>query len=349
MKNLKSILILLSVSISSVLIGCNKVAEEASLGEDVVTEAPLIGSFYVVGYKGSTVTPYATHKLIGGINVDSDWTQSCSVPVSDFNTPAADIVCLVETHELDLYARGVTLKMSVPAGLCDYALETPYYYFKYLPGVGSAGPFSFSDTDPVCAFDYTKGGGPNCCEGVWNMNAGTTDQAARSGTYTGSFGNCLSGPNLTDFDKDLFGRPISKLYSESDNGLSITRVIESPVSKLLNGNIRAANYFKPADHANVSNYTPAADLLGGTTAPIAFNSYVNFVSVNIRTSPFHTYVCYNTNSEVKARIRVMVREWNMLSELRQGGNPDTTGSSGSDPLNDFADWKDFTSFPGAGE
>ena len=34
-----------------VLNGCNRAVEEASLSADVVTEAPLVGSFYVVGYK----------------------------------------------------------------------------------------------------------------------------------------------------------------------------------------------------------------------------------------------------------------------------------------------------------
>ena len=351
MKSILSVLLLVAVL---VLNGCNRAAEEAaSLGADVITEAPLVGSFYVVGYKGTTFTPYATHKLVGGINVDSDWTQSCSVPASDLNTSAADIVCLIEAHELDLYARGVTLKMSVPPGLCDYALETPYYYFKLLPGVGSPGPFAYSSTDPVCAFDYSVTGGPNCCEGSWTMSAGTVDQAARNGQYSGSFTNCLSGPNLSEFDKDPLNRPVSKLYSESDDGLAISRFVEAPVSKILSSNIRAANYFRPSDHTNISNYLPAADLFGGTTAPIAFNTFTNAGGSKIKAHPFHTYICYNTDSEVKARIRVMVREWNLLSELHQGGDPDTGGTSGSDPLNDLFDWKDFatpnTLFPGAAE
>ncbi len=354
---MKKIAFNLRILLSTILIfisGCGAEKEEASLGNDLIVEAPLAGSFYVVGYKGDSFSIYQTHKLIGGISGDTDWTQACSVPVGDFNSSAADIVCLVEAHELDLYARGLTLKMSVPAGLCDYALEVPYTYFSRLAGMGPAGPFAYTSTDPVCAFDYTSGGGPNCCEGNFSISAGTATQPARTGKYTGKVSNCLSGPNIAEFDKDSIGRPMSKLYTESTSGLAVSRKMTPPIESGLNSNVWIANYFNPAQHTHLSTYSPTIDLLGGTNAPIAFDPAVTATADVVTANPFQTYICYDRNREIKARIRVMVREWNMISELKQGGNPDTAGASGSDPINDFFDWRDFETigpirFPGADE
>lgn len=349
---LKKINLFLLVLISAFLNSCggpDPVAGTATSASKTPTssaEQGLAGTFYVMTYKGTSSSLYQTHKLVGGIAGDTDWTQPCSVSPSDFGTAAADIVCLAEGHELDLYFQGATVNAAAPTGYCDYVEEKPYYYFYYQPGVGNATPAYIATGNPSCSYDYTKAGGPNCCVGNWTMT-GTAPNPDRSGNYGGSYGNCLMGPNLitSEFTKDIYGRPKSLMTNTALAGVSISRVIKSPIN--LGGgmasNIGIANYFKPSDHTHTSTYSPAADLFGGTTAPIAFDTQTDSYSgVSYRTNPFYTYICYDTNREIKARIRLMIRDWNLLTELHQGGDPNSNATlSNGDPENDFFDWKDF--------
>lgn len=318
------------------------------------TEAPLTGSFYLVGYQGTTPKPYISHKLIGGPNGDTDWTQQCSVPLGDFNTPAADISCYVEAHELDLYARGLTISNAVPAGLCEYFTEQPYFYFKYKPGVGPAGPLAYSATDPACPFDYTQQKGPNCCTGAWTMSAGAdpTKQPPRDGKFTGDFAACYSGPNISDVSKSDDGIPQGLIYGDSAGGVKISRPLKG---RLDGGNvyntINLANYYLSSDHTHP---TGNPTLVGN--APISFDFQLDTVKgINYPTNPYYRYTCYDTNREIRARITLSVREWNTIAELHQGGNPNLTGVlPNGDPLNDYLDWKDYGDlsnvlFPGASE
>lgn len=314
--------------------------------------APLVGTFFLTAFKGTTGIPYTSHQLIGGIAGDTDWTQSCSVTNAQLSTPAGDILCLVESHELDLFANGVIFSFAYPPGFCDYVEESPYYYFKSKPGV-VANSVAYSTIDPVCPYDYSANGGlgPNCCVGSWDMSAGATPatQPARSGKYTGFISNCYSSSELSDFPVGTNGVPPNKLASRADLGGSVNRIIKgfyaNNSSYPFTSNVRIANYFRPSDHSHATS-NPLLLTTGIATAPIAFDSQMGFP-----TNPYYQYTCYDTDKEIKARIRVMVRKWNTLAELHQGGNPNISGTTpNGDPLNDFYGWRDFSdvTIPGHG-
>ena len=223
MKKQNYFILVILISIFYFTFGCGgpKASSEASTAPpQVVAEVPFVGTFYLATYMGKSATTYITHKLIGGLNVDSDWTQSCTVPRSDLSTPAADIQCIAEAHELDIWAQGVTLAASFPAGFCDYVEEAPYFYFKYLPGVGPAAP-PYSVAEPTCLYDYTKQEGPNCCSGEWTMPAGPSPatQPSRSGKYGGKFSNCYSGSGIKDFIASNSGVPGIKIYQNTNGNL----------------------------------------------------------------------------------------------------------------------------------
>jgi len=76
--------------------------------------------------------------------------------------------------------------------------------------------------------------------------------------------------------------------------------------------------------------------------------------------PFHTFECMNRENEVRARVRVMIQEWNVVDDFNVFVNPEIPASSaqqkdpnigdeGGDesdfpgnPANDFFDWKNIT-------
>lgn len=327
-------------------------APASTADPQAATNAPLVGTFFLTAFKGTTGIPYTSHQLIGGIAGDTDWTQACSVTTAQLNTPAGDIMCLVEGHELDLFANGVTFTFQYPPGFCDYIEESPYYYFKSQPGIGG-NSFAYSTADPVCPYDYSANGGlgPNCCIGSWNMSAGATPatQPARSGKYTGSISNCYSSSELADFPIGTNGVPSVKLGTNATLGGSVTRVVKGFYANSgtypYSSNVRIANYFRPSDHAHATT-NPLLLANGIATAPIAFDTQIGFPTI-----PYYQYTCYDAGKEIKARIRVMVRKWNTVAELHQGGNPNLSGTApNGDPLNDYYGWKDFSdvAIPGHG-
>lgn len=352
MKNLNDSLFLILFSLFFLMQSCGGPPPEAPVVVDPksTTEAPLSGTFYLVAYQGLTTTPYTSHKLLAG---DSSWSQPCSVSAAELNTTNANISCLIEAHELDLYAQGTTLTASFPQNACEYVSETPYFYFKYLPGVGAPGPLPYSAANPTCIYDYRPQKGPNCCTGTWAMNSGVdpTSQPARSGKYGGDFSNCYGGPALKDMGKNN-GIPATQLYQNLTAGGKISRSLKGlfdlPADERVFSNVQIANYYTPSDHSHLTN-NPT--LVG--TAPIAFDYQSDsFTGINYPTSPFYVYTCYDTDQEIKARITLQIREWNTISELHQGGNPNVSGlAPNGEPYNDYKDWKDFgdagsTVFPG---
>jgi hypothetical protein len=123
-----------------------------------------------------------------------------------------------------------------------------------------------------------------------------------------------------------------------------------------------SNYARNRKMNLTNNYVLAADLTAFDTAnrykstPYAAEPFMS-ISSTYRINPFYTFYCLNKSYENKARIRVVIREWDRLF-----GDPATNsnfdylsdiflGSLGSldndfndsygEPFNDFNDWDDF--------
>lgn len=159
----------------------------------------------------------------------------------------------------------------------------------------------------------------------------------------GKFGNCLAGPALQD---DGFtpvngsGYPTTSVFFVESEGINTVYKVQSPISKKLGSNIYAANFFKPAEHPTAGG---VPSCYRGYTVPSAGSTPTYTVPA---TQTYHTYTCYDRSSEVKARIRLMIREWNEDAQYTLGaaGDSDTSGNESAfdNPLiNDFWDLLDL--------
>lgn len=122
-----------------------------------------------------------------------------------------------------------------------------------------------------------------------------------------------------------------------------------------------ANYARNLKMNLSANYVLAADMTAFNTAngyrstPYAAEPFMS-LSSSYRINPFYTFYCLNKSYENKARIRIVVREWDRLF-----GDPETNNNfdyisdiflgdlalldndyfdSYAEPFNDFKDWDD---------
>lgn len=330
---------------------------------------------------------YVLHKGTGAVT--DDFSQGCQVLKSDTGGNT-DITCVVEAKEFDLYFYGTTLRVNVPEDMCQYfTVQRPYYY-NFVPSYGPTividntigpNPVTLSgitanpgeikvgpntQTSAYCSTDYTNKANPayvkgagNCCQGKYTAVVVGSDGSLSSASdieWGGSFSSCLVGPALQD---DGFtpaspstGYPTTSVFFVEGEGYNQAYKVQSPFELGYQSNIYAANFFKPAEHP-VAGGVPSC--YRGYTVPAAGSVPTYSVPA---TNPYHVYTCYDRASEVKARIRVMVRDWNEVSEYELGaaGDSDSAGVEpdySSPAVNDFMDLLDLgdvlapasTSFP----
>jgi hypothetical protein len=281
----------------------------------------------------------------------------------------ADIFCIAEIEELDLFFNELTIQYHVPPSMCSYVRFIPYHYYTFEAGVGPTATsheiladgtindvLNTSNGEPQCSYKHP--GGPNCCTGSYFQ---TVKQYAADGSFTqettpaewgGQMKNCLTGPALSQSWTEYIGSdgiPKARLEYVSGVGFNSTFKVLSALSQSFNqdipytGNIWGANFYNPSDH-------PAATGPGFVTAPLDGDRPVALripdnVSVADRYLPEDSYVlsCLDRADEVTRRIRLMIREWND-NPIASGGNPDDAGTDPGfpdDDLNDQYDWLDY--------
>lgn len=204
---------------------------------------------------------------------------------------------------------------------------------------------------PGCIYDYTTNtiAGPNCCEGTYSYTVHTQD--ATTGDWTsaaptsvkwgGKHSNCLAGPAVDSATStDRFGHPMTVASPVLSSGKADSYVIEAPADSSYVGNSYVANFlngmFSAALRPTATNAAAAQPLGAGVRA----------------TQPFYLFQCLDRAREVKAQIRVAIREWNTYADFLAGASvgpndlvatPDTIGNeAGSgEANNDFDDWDDI--------
>jgi hypothetical protein len=80
-------------------------------------------------------------------------------------------------------------------------------------------------------------------------------------------------------------------------------------------------------------------------APAGANDHINF---NAKIEPFYSFTCFNRNREAKARIRVMIRSWDVAGFTNVGTSySPTTGTEPSygGPYHDYWTWETFKADP----
>ena len=325
-------------------------------------------SNFSVSASFSIPTPNYLHST-----TSTDWSAPCQVPAASLTYPpvaSGTLSCMLEASEEDLYLGAMTLSYSVPSGVCEYLLVQPYYAWQYQPNVG---PLAFTKninssgavtsvsvsqagnsalaSDPgvvikankaVCQYDYSVDGGPNCCTGNYTATVNTTPASGpvttttESGSWGGSIGACATGPGIAfSTAKDSDGLPKFPA-TPAIQGYANSVVVSAPTDKGFNSALWVANYFNPATSP------------GGLFNPAYPSSSANARGPN----PYYQFICMTHGKEVKGRILLQVRKWNLASELAVRGVWNTGGNetNGGGPIKDYNGWEDYstpTSSPGS--
>lgn len=239
------------------------------------------------------------------------------------------------------------------------------------------------DGSPSCVYDHSSNKGSNCCTGEYTMTnvvdleGGGTETQVSQGDWGGTAGACAVGPALQISGvagdqamprytivplKPLTGTPEDEtgdgstgtegspkiLWPVPQAGpVTISSIITKAVARAT-GEIVISSPFSQDHGSNlyVANFVENPASLPAALSKAMFGRQPQL---------YYDFRCVNDAKEVYARIRLQVREWNLVSEFeKQGaGDPNTTGSEDEftdQPRNDFSDWKDFQdatiSYPG---
>ncbi len=323
-----------------------------------------------------------------GTNPATDRSLECKVTTANYSSDAM-INCLVEADELELAYNGIAFNFNVPSNMCEYVRVMPFHFWNFRPalnGATTAGPtvvtYDLVDgtidsttmvtrtptgapladdavdqavanragTAARCLYDYSESGGPNCCEGQYELTVTTRDTLANTNvtnttrpSWGGLAANCLAGPAMRTQGKSVFGTPIHKIHYVAGTGINRALVAYERDD---DGRIM--------DTAFTANHVAgSADLSNVNTLPLGYRSYLGYAP-----TPYYEFACLDRDAEVKARIQVFVREWNEAAELVKyraadvTADPDTAGNETSpslptEPNNDYIDWDDLglTDFP----
>ena len=323
--------------------------EDANSGDETIGGASQFQLLALPSKEGQTIYT----------SMDGDQETPCIAEAGD------DVDCVVDVHELDLMFHGITLQNSVPGDMCDYRSLRPFYYalapvdprgvprtvrytaddegnlvdcefeddygeiynecrvnfITYSAGESEYIPETVDEI--ACRYDYSNENstyinGKNCCAGAYTeiaTNSKTGEVTTTTKDWGGNYGDCLEGPGVDAIGGDLEGIEYpGPVYTSIDGvGALDEYTIEGLEGETdLRGNTFAANYFDEEDHEY------------GLPGPIYFGQ------------EDYIYDCLDSNYEVIARIRLKVREWNLKSELENGGDPDTTGIVNGE-FKDYAD------------
>jgi hypothetical protein len=328
-----------------------------------------------------------------------DTSRKCGVDLDSSVVADKDITCVVDSLEWDLYLTGMSFDYNVPkTEKCVYLGRLPFYFWRYpvqeitpmvtitntaaegdVTNTVSSDPRAQFDTAQnrvTCDYDYTADGGPDCCEGTYEVtttddhdgDAGATTPpivTTYNGQFTGKIGACLSGPAMQgELTEDGFPtRNVTRLETSEDEDQDDdatttpnvgTYPVDAPAEQSLSSNLTVANAIDLAPLGIGQQFrldlAPAHVAIAGDPgngAPAA--------------NPAYEWTCYDEAKEMNGRIRVYVRDWNTRAALLdfQGGSVADPNEAGAEPdfpdqdYEDVMDWFKFLTdfgdvFPGKG-
>lgn len=230
---------------------------------------------------------------------------------------------------------------------------------------------------PICPTDFSKDEttgngqtGPNCCLGDYNLqvttyatapSGGTTETfSSTTGSWGGNAADCLGGPAMktqtlytdgfpepTEYDVNLFGLnatysiPIPK-QNQADSLLSVANYMPG-ISQLATYDLDSWLGSVPSSY--FSNLQPAFYPPNGT-APSWGGIYSSVTPLDYLTQPYYQFDCVDAAFELKARILVQVRAWDLASEV--GTATSYSEATGVDPTSGipyhyWSIWPDMSS------
>lgn len=272
---------------------------------------------------------------------DYQSNRKCRVDATDIaslnNGKSLDIRCFLDLEEEDAFSKNIKLNLFTGPGICQYVRYEPYYFNSWQPhqssGVSSryrtpaitrigCSNLNNTGTAPIenmCEGNYSfyEPTYPNCDEGTLTSYTETYTQDTVSGICTltqvttntlncgGKKAHCLAGPAKDYFSLTNLNLGVRKTITSTVAGVDTTYDHASPISKgdsssvnlrNVNGTINNQCFSSAADTLTWKNKTAS---LGTKTTPLGADS-----------NPFYTFVCLDAAQDIKARIRIIVRDWN---------------------------------------
>lgn len=319
--------------------------------------------------ESSGAKSFLTHKT--GSNRTS---RACKINATDIlngtNSSALDIGCELEAEELELFYTKLKMKAMVGGGVCEYVGFRPFSFWQYAPekttrtinsvsgctgGTAPGGAVNYIPTAVnSCYGNYTDEGGPNSDTGTVTVNTYTASTAGNpcdtvAQTTINCGGTkiaCLAGPItsvITDSAALANGFRVSTIFSAE--GLEKTWDIRSSLEFLDVTNLRNANgvVLNACSNTRANANTWASQTQAATVAPHGGGE-----------NPFYEFTCLDAAKDIKARIRLVVREWNRtfrINDLINDVLPVKMNTNAVDPLfgstyNQIQDWDNVYSQAG---
>lgn len=239
---------------------------------------------------------------------------------------------------------------------------------------GPADPLTARSTiptpDEICKADYTKRGGLNCDEGAYTLvvysgadastpgNGNCSDAGEVTSVTTvvqcgGKKSNCIEGAVTDVLTRNELITGYRGHVVASHEGLKYPTQLVAPLAKgnmttlsVANSTFRNSCQLTNADADKWESYT--ADR-SSKTSPWG------------ESSPFYTFTCLDGASDIKARIRLVVRDWNKSFKINNSIDSDFPGVApqGEDLMNnlerefgksnnDYKDWDNIYNRPASG-
>ena len=310
MRKHSSLLLTLAMGLSACMPdSLTKYRETPVVPTAVATTAPGVTNFTTLSYfqvtnttAGDKYSLFRDNASLGSMSLDCSIEKSVITGVADDinNNPTtsngiiytnADVNCYLNAEELELYTKGLKLKLQVPAGICQYISYDHYSFFKhqykvsnpalqvvtnytYQLATGSTCTLPTAPTTltaPKCIGDYSGGNpaGPNCDTGSVRVNTITrTYSGGGTGTCTtssdsapvaadtecgGKIGNCLAGPAVDHQDINADYAWPRLMIVEAYDGFEKEWEFKSPISQSHSTNLYIANYTNKCSAASDSN------------------------------------------------------------------------------------------------
>jgi hypothetical protein len=302
-------------------------------------------------------------------------SRKCRIDASDIlsmtNAKALDIRCFLDGEEQDVNLSDLVFNELTGAGVCQYVQYAPYYFNSFSPiqsyqvsslykeeSVLRSGCTSVLDSGPIPTAEMCDGNYksidnkyPNCDEGTlgywvetYDNTCALTNRIYKTIDCGGAKSACIAGPITDTFSDAAIKSGARSEIITSNIGLSKTYTHVSPMAKGdFNINIRHAN-------GTISNQctSGAADSLTWKNATNSANKLGT--PMGSASNPYYTFSCLNAAYETKARIRVIVREWDQTFKINNdiynqsfAAPASQMNNAGIDPIfgqpyNNILDW-----------
>jgi hypothetical protein len=255
----------------------------------------------------------------------------------------ADITCIIDINELDLYVLGLAYNIVAPKGMCDFVEYHSFIFENFEIGEGPKevswtvqeyGAITDSVNAvsgvPRCPYDYSgqypsSPKAPNCCYGTYtkrvtNAKTGKVEQSTE--VWDGNLAQCYHGAAYLDMDAAFTqeGWPIATIIYTDRKPLSHT-VRYHGLSDKYATNAVLANYHYPVDN----------------------NPNIPSAAMKRESYSYYNISCLDDAEEVIAHIRLVVREWNEEAQFDMDSDSETEGlePGWETPINDITDWSDL--------